>query len=75
MDNEIKITKLSKDEAGKLHGGFSIQSTVIKTDFFANNGNCTAGGWFDTNTNCTGECRGCPISPSTGTDTGTSDRQ
>ncbi|MBM6943968.1 MULTISPECIES: hypothetical protein [Bacteroides] len=31
MDKETKIPKLSKDEAGKLRGGFSIESAKVET--------------------------------------------
>lgn len=31
MDKETKIPKLSKDEAGKLRGGFSIESAKNAT--------------------------------------------
>lgn len=59
---DLKIKKLSKDESGKLIGGFEEKSTGIDTNLGASNGNCTGGGWFDTNTNCTGTCSKCNVS-------------
>lgn len=61
MSKKIKISKLSKDEADKLCGGFSIQPTKLATNLWASNGNCQGGGWGDTNTNCTGTCAGCSV--------------
>lgn len=61
MNKEIKISKVSKDESGKLRGGFSIQPVSVDADLGATNINCTGGGWFDTNTNCTGNCKGCLV--------------
>lgn len=71
MSKNVKISKLSKDEAGKLRGGFSIQPAKVETNLWASNGNCLGGGWGDTNTNCTGACSGCSVTqkPSTGTET------
>lgn len=54
-----KFQQLTKDNAGKLHGGYTVQSGDVETGFFASNTNCSGGGWFDTNTNCTGNCKGC----------------
>lgn len=67
MSKKVKISKLSKDEAGKLRGGFAIQPFKIETHLWASNGNCQGGGWGDTNTNCTGTCSGCSVTqkPST----------
>ena len=69
MSKNVKITELSRDEAGKLRGGFSIQSVKVELNLWASNGNCLSGGWGDTNTNCTGTCLGCSVTidPSTGT--------
>ena len=69
--NENKIMKddlfseLREDELGILHGGvyegsYSTGSSDQK-NFFASNGNCLGGGWGDTNTNCTGTCKGCSV--------------
>ncbi len=69
MSKNVKISKLSKDEAGELRGGFSsIQPANVEADLFASNGNCLGGGWGDTNTNCTGACSGCSVTqkPNTG---------
>lgn len=63
MDKETKIPKLSKDEAGKLRGGFSIESAKVDTHIWASNVNCLGGGWGDTNTNCTGVCSNCSGTP------------
>lgn len=63
MNPNIKIAKLSKDEAGKLRGGFAIQSAKIESHLGATNGNCNGGGWFDTNTNCTSACTECSVMP------------
>jgi hypothetical protein len=63
MNKNEKFTKLTKDEAGNLRGGFSIQPISVDTNFGASNGNCLGGGWFDTNTNCSGNCTGCSSSP------------
>lgn len=54
-----EVSKLTEDEAGKLHGGFSVNDAKIAIDFFATNVNCVGGGWGDTNTNCTGTCGSC----------------
>jgi hypothetical protein len=62
MSEDAKLTELSKDEAGKLHGGFSIQTAKVNPDLWTSNGNCLGGGWGDTNTNCTGTCKSCSIS-------------
>ena len=71
MSKNVKISKLSKDEAGKLRGGFSIQPVKVETNAWASNGNCLGGGWGDTNTNCTGTCSGCSViqKPGTGPET------
>lgn len=61
MNRDIKIPKLSRNEAGKLRGGFSIQPAKIETNIWATNGNCMGGGWGDTNTNCTGTCSSCSV--------------
>ena len=69
MNKEIKISKVSKDESGKLRGGFSIQPITVDADLWASNGNCLGGGWGDTNTNCSGACTGCSVvvqKPTTG---------
>ena len=51
--------ELSKNEKGQLQGGFNLQvSHDAKTQFWADNGNCKGGGWFDTNTNCN-RCSEC----------------
>ncbi len=71
MNDKAKAVKLSKDEAGKLKGGFSVQSIEVQNSLFASNGNCLGGGWGDTNTNCTGTCSGCSINQQPGTSTGT----
>ena len=63
MNKEMNISKLSKDEAGKLRGGFSIEFAKVDTHIFASNGNCLGGGWGDTNTNCTGACSACSVTP------------
>lgn len=75
MSKDVKISKLSKDEAGKLRGGFSIQPAKLETNLFASNGNCLGGGWGDKNTNCTGTCSNCSVTkePSPGNDTIISD--
>lgn len=54
-----KLLKLTMDEAGKLHGGFAIQSVNEngKTYLNNNNGNCGIGGNGDTNANCS--CAAC----------------
>lgn len=66
MGKKVKIAKLSKDETGKLKGGFSVQSIEVQNGLFASNGNCLGGGWGDTNTNCTGTCSGCSINQKPG---------
>lgn len=38
-----------------------IWKAVPQVIFFASNGNCSGGGWGDTNTNCTGTCKGCHV--------------
>lgn len=63
MENKFNFSKLSKNEEGKLQGGFSIQPAEVDADFWASNGNCLGGGWGDTNTNCTGTCKGCSVNP------------
>lgn len=63
---KIRLTKLTKDETGKLRGGFTIQNAVEQVPIFASNGNCQGGGWGDTNTNCTGTCSKCSVNISTG---------
>ena len=57
----MKISQLTEDEAGMLHGGFSNQPLKIESDLWATNGNCLGGEWGDTNTNCTGTCKNCNI--------------
>ncbi|MDE5653075.1 MAG: hypothetical protein K2I48_06360 [Muribaculaceae bacterium] len=49
-----KIQKLTRDESGKLHGGFSFQSSeeIGRTYLNNTNINCGNGGQGDTNTNC-----------------------
>ncbi len=67
MNDNGKITKLSMDEAGKLQGGFTIGSIDdVSNNFFASNKNCLAGGWCDTNTNCTGTCVDCTVNKPSG---------
>lgn len=61
MDEKFKISELTEDEAGKLHGGFSSQSPKLRSELFANNGNCIGGGWGDSNVNCTGTCKSCNV--------------
>lgn len=61
MDKKLKKSEVSKDETGKLHGGFSIRPIKIDTQFFANNINCVGGGFWDSNTNCTGSCEQCNV--------------
>lgn len=39
----------------------TLQEAATKIIFFASNGNCLGGGWGDTNTNCTGTCKGCSV--------------
>lgn len=63
MQKNVNFTKLSKDETGKLHGGFSIIPASVDMYFGASNGNCLGGGWGDTNTNCSGTCSGCSVNP------------
>lgn len=50
---------LSKDEAGKLQGGFSLQSVAspLQIGEYNKNANCTNSGFGDTNINC--GCLGC----------------
>jgi hypothetical protein len=67
MNKDVKITKLSKDEAGKLRGGFSIQTAKVDSDIWSSNGNCLGGGWGDTNTNCSGTCKNCSTLQDPGT--------
>lgn len=63
---KIQISELTKDEAGILHGGFSVSSiTPAEAEDGNNNTNCTNTGDGDTNTNCTGTCTGCSIFPPT----------
>lgn len=60
MEEKADIAKLEKNEAGKLKGGFSLQTTFdVAGPFLGNNVNCIGGGWFDTNMNCTGLCSAC----------------
>ncbi len=67
MNESGKITKLSMDDAGKLKGGFSIEAIPdISNNLFASNKNCLAGGWCDTNINCTGTCIECPVNKPSG---------
>lgn len=61
MNKDLQISRLEKDESGKLRGGFSIQSVNVSNQIFATNGNCMGGGWGDTNTNCTGTCNSCSV--------------
>lgn len=58
---KFNLPILTKDEAGNLKGGFAIQSVSDDSTFGASNGNCLGGGWFDTNTNCTGTCSKCSV--------------
>lgn len=59
---QVKIKKLSKDEKGKLSGGYGEGFTDIDPHLGASNGNCMGGGWFDTNSNCSGNCNSCSVS-------------
>lgn len=56
------IQPLSLNEKGQYQGGFQT-STASNDDFsngfFADNGNCKGGGWFDDNVNCNNSCSGC----------------
>ena len=62
---EDLFSELREDELGILHGGVCENNTNMEScspsDFFASNGNCSGGGWGDTNTNCTGTCKGCHV--------------
>lgn len=63
MELKKSSFKLTKDEQGKLQGGFSLQGKSdslldSRTNFFADNHNCKSGGFFDTNTNCN-RCAEC----------------
>lgn len=53
--------QLSKDEMGKLHGGFAISPIRVDTSLFGNNGNCDGGGIGDNNSNC--RCEKCDRRP------------
>lgn len=53
--------QLSKDEMGKLHGGFAISPIRISTSLYSTNGNCEGGGIGDTNGNC--KCEKCDSNP------------
>ena len=59
------FSELREDELGILHGGVCKNNTNTESgspsDFMASNGNCLGGGWGDTNTNCTGTCKGCHV--------------
>lgn len=62
---EDLFSELREDELGILHGGVCKNNTNMESsspsDFLASNGNCLGGGWGDTNTNCTGTCKGCHV--------------
>lgn len=61
------ISELTRDDAGKLHGGFSVSNLIpADVDEGNDNTNCTNTGDGDSNTNCTGTCRGCPLFPPVG---------
>lgn len=57
-ENQKSKIPLTQDEKGLLHGGFQLQSASFENHFFAENGNCKGGGWFDHNINCN-RCSGC----------------
>lgn len=68
---ELNILRpLTKDEMGKLYGGFSAVHFEVKTRLGATNSNCAGGGWFDSNINCTGMCTACKTTGSTTTQPG-----
>ena len=64
MKNDL-FSEIREDELGILHGGVCESNTGTESsssvNFFASNGNCLGGGWCDTNTNCTGTCKGCHV--------------
>lgn len=47
---------LSRDEMGKLQGGFTISPIMVVTFLENKNGNCDNGGTKDTNQNCKCNC-------------------
>ena len=56
------ISELTKDETGKLHGGFSVSKLISSfTEDGNDNTNCLNTGNGDSNTNCSGTCWGCSI--------------
>ncbi|MDE6096463.1 MAG: hypothetical protein K2G52_09775 [Muribaculaceae bacterium] len=50
-------------EQVKIKGGFILHkrsaNNIGRTQFFADNENCPASGWFDSNTNCNNACADC----------------
>ena len=56
MSEKEKFTKLTKDEAGKLHGGYSIRPFVVEANNRSSNVNCTYNGPDDKNYNCKCSC-------------------
>lgn len=61
MNKDPQVSKLSKEETGRLTGGFTIHDVEVSNHLFVTNGNCTGGGWGDTNTNCSGTCANCSV--------------
>lgn len=60
MNQNEKFTKLTKDESGKLRGGFSIHPIDVKTKLENININCDPSGYQDINVNCSIKCQCSP---------------
>ena len=53
--------ELTKDEQGKLNGGFTVKSTTtngVENHLWSDHCHCNGGGWFDYNVNCN-RCASC----------------
>lgn len=43
MNKDPQVSKLSKEETGRLTGGFTIHDVEVSNHFFTTNGNCLGG--------------------------------
>lgn len=56
-----RFQQLSKDEMGKLHGGFTISPISLKLYNSNKNENCDNNGTEDSNKNCKCRCGGSQV--------------